>query len=266
MHSGLSEEARTFCRGREIFIDAEAQIGFPKPKQTLIEGPVNLKRGIYDIDSIGAFTFLGGLESSVRHVSSIGRFCSIANNLVAGQTEHPTNQLSTSPVFTTPLPEWGLGAFSFENHAMISEAQRKAGEEMAHRGGKIRIGNDVWIGEGVFIRRGVTVGDGAVIASRAVVTADVPPYAIVGGVPARVIRYRFEPEIIEALLQLQWWAYGLDAVRGADFTDLPSAIATIERNIAAGAEPFIGKLVAITEEGQAVDVAFDPQSGEFYFL
>lgn len=67
------------------------------------------------------------------------------------------------------------------------------------------IGNDVWIGAGAFISSGVRIGDGAVVGARAVVTKDVPPYAIVAGTPARIIRFRFEPEVIGDLLALAWW-------------------------------------------------------------
>ena len=70
---------------------------------------------------------------------------------------------------------------------------------------KTIIGNDVWIGDQCFIKAGVKVGDGAVIGAHAVVTHDVPPYAIVGGVPARVIRYRFDEETINSLLNSEWW-------------------------------------------------------------
>lgn len=74
------------------------------------------------------------------------------------------------------------------------------------------IGNDVWIGWGVLIKGGVTIGNGAVIGARSVVTKDVPPYAVVAGVPAKVIKYRFEQEKIDLLQQLQWWNWDIDRI------------------------------------------------------
>ena len=79
--------------------------------------------------------------------------------------------------------------------------------------GDIIIGNDVWIGYEAVILAGVTIGDGAIIGSRAVVTKDVPPYTIVGGVPARPIRRRFDDETVEALLHLRWWDWDEEKIR-----------------------------------------------------
>jgi acetyltransferase-like isoleucine patch superfamily enzyme len=79
--------------------------------------------------------------------------------------------------------------------------------------GDVIIGNDVWIGFGCTILSGVKIGDGAVVAARSVVTKDVPPYAIVGGVPAKVIKYRFNEDIIEKLLKLKWWNWKEDKIK-----------------------------------------------------
>ncbi len=79
--------------------------------------------------------------------------------------------------------------------------------------GNIVIGNDCWLGRASSIMAGITVGDGAVVATRAVVTKNVPPYAVVGGNPAKIIRYRFSPEIIDALLRIRWWYWDLKTIR-----------------------------------------------------
>lgn len=263
----VSGETSRICREQHIHIASEVQFGALEPKAVLLEAPCEVRKGIYDIDAIGAYTYLGGYQTLIRHVSVIGRFCSIATNIVAGQPEHPTDQLTTSGVLMHPEWNWGWGLAPFHarNFAMITKAQRHEERSLAHRSEKIRIGNDVWIGEGVFIRRGVTIGDGAIIASRAVVTSDVPPYAIVGGVPAKVIRYRFNPATIERLLELKWWDYGLNALDGVDFADLSQALDTIEGNIAAGAELYTGFMYSIDEKKRAKEVKFDQVSGELFY-
>lgn len=122
----------------------------------------------------------------------IGKFCSIACGarffFTAGN--HSMKSLSnyTFPVF---FDEWGM-----EGKNIASAWDNK---------GDIVIGNDVWIGYEAVILSGVHIGDGAVIGTRAVVTKDVPPYTIVGGVPARPIRRRFDEETVEKLLSLRWW-------------------------------------------------------------
>lgn len=86
-------------------------------------------------------------------------------------------------------------------------------EELYYTAPNVKIGNDVWIGYGVTIVNNVTVGDGAVIAAGSVVTKDVPPYAIVGGVPAKTIRYRFDEEVCKILLELEWWNFPEDILK-----------------------------------------------------
>ena len=78
-------------------------------------------------------------------------------------------------------------------------------KEAFERYKRLTIGNDVWIGANVYIKNGIVIGDGSVIAAGAVVVKDVPPYAIVGGVPAKIIRYRFPQDIIDGLLTIKWW-------------------------------------------------------------
>ncbi|OKP79292.1 hypothetical protein BTE77_08285 [Ensifer adhaerens] len=221
------------CGRHDVEIDREASFGFEAARKIRIESPANLRRGIYDVDAIGAFTYLGGRETFIRHVSRIGRFCSIASNIVAGQIEHPTDFLTAHPMFIGAFDWEAANSFRSANQDAVHTAGARF-HQLSGRFGKIEIGNDVWIGEGVFIRRGTKIGDGAILASRSVVTCDVPPYAIVGGVPAKIIRYRFSTEVIERLLSLRWWDYGLTALQGVDLTDIHQAITKIEENIASG--------------------------------
>lgn len=131
----------------------------------------------------------------------IGKFCSIAcgAKFLFNSANHTMTSLST---YTFPLfyEEWGL------EKEKIAEAWDNKGN--------IVIGNDVWIGYEAVILSGVTIGDGAVIGSRAVVTRDVPPYTIVGGVPARTIRRRFDEQTIEKLLGLKWWHWPEERIKG----------------------------------------------------
>lgn len=211
----------------------------------ITEGILELRDGRYDIQRIGAFSYMGGRNTFMRHIASIGRFCSIASNIIMGETEHPTDYISSSYIFH------GIGSKAvWNNFSKIDEFQERNSQYLKEaiskykiqqtqcKGRRIVIGHDVWIGEGVFISRGVKIGHGAIIAARSVVTKDVPPYAIVGGIPARVIRYRFDDNVIEKLLSLRWWAYGLNALDGVYFHDIHKAIRKIQENIQQGASIF----------------------------
>lgn len=205
---------------------------------TRIESCVQFREGFFDIESIGAFTYMGGRNTMMRHISSVGRFCSIAADINTGQVEHPTNFLSTaSALYGNWSNHWpSMAPFYEENQPTVDGAIAACKKQMSQKAGKIEIGNDVWIGYGVYISRGVKIGDGAVIAANAVVTKDVPPYAIVAGVPARVIRYRFDEKLIEQLLRLRWWDYGLNGLKGVEFDKIDKAVEQIEANIRNGAQ------------------------------
>ena len=132
----------------------------------------------------------------------IGKFCSIAcgAKFIFNCANHTLKSLST---YTFPLffEEWDLPK------AEVASAWDNKGD--------IVIGNDVWIGYDAVIMAGVTIGDGAIIGTRAVVTKDVEPYSIVGGVPAKEIRKRFAPDVIERLRKSQWWNWPEDRIRDA---------------------------------------------------
>lgn len=132
----------------------------------------------------------------------IGKFCSIACGVkfLFNCANHTLKSLST---YTFPLfyEDWEL------DKADVASAWDNKGD--------IVIGNDVWIGYEVVIMAGVHIGDGAIIGARAVVTKDVPPYTIVGGVPAKEIRKRFSPDMIEQMQALKWWDWSLDKIRAS---------------------------------------------------
>lgn len=127
-------------------------------------------------------------NSHLRNVK-IGNFTSIGSNVIIGVGTHPTSLVSTHP------------AFYSNNKGFKTYADKNYFDEYPY----VEIGNDVWIGSRATILGNVKIGDGAIIAYGAVVTKDVPPYAIVGGIPAKIIKYRFSTEIIERLLHIKWW-------------------------------------------------------------
>ena len=134
-----------------------------------------------------------------RDKLQIGKFCSIAcgAKFLFNSANHTLSSLSTYP-FPLFFEEWGL-----EKKDVTNAWDNKR---------DIIIGNDVWIGYEAAILAGVTIGDGAIIGTRAVVTKDVPPYTIVGGVPAKPIKKRFSEETISALLEIQWWNWSEERI------------------------------------------------------
>jgi acetyltransferase-like isoleucine patch superfamily enzyme len=141
--------------------------------------------------TIGDYTFIGPNSSILN--TSIGKFCSISKNVNIGAPLHPTNFFSTSPIF---FREHNGNGYSWVKGQLFDDRSKD-----------INIGNDIWIGLNVTIMGGIKIGDGAIIAAHSVVTKDIPPYAIYGGVPARLIKYRFDSEIIDSLLNLKWWDF-----------------------------------------------------------
>jgi len=129
--------------------------------------------------------------------TDIGKFCSIGENCIIGPATHPLDWVSTSFVFyaraNSLKKNFSIHPFNDYNHTVIQ--------------------NDVWVGHNVIIKAGITIANGAVVAAGSVVTKDVPPYAIVGGVPAKIIRYRLPEEMRNAIEQSKWWEWDEEKLR-----------------------------------------------------
>lgn len=163
-------------------------------------------------------------DSSVIKHTIVGRFCSIGSNVQTGVGTHPSKVfVSSHPAFYSTEPHAGF-TFAKENifadHVFIDSANKYV----------IEIGNDVWIGSNVIITDGVKIGDGAIIAAGSVVTTDVLPYAIVGGVPAKLIRFRFSETQIEKLINIKWWNWDIKEIelKSSLFSNIESFISSIK--------------------------------------
>ncbi|ROS87707.1 MULTISPECIES: CatB-related O-acetyltransferase [Bacteroidales] len=163
---------------------------FSRVECSTVSSKAKIYRGVkLDNSKIGDYTYVGPYAKIVY--ANIGKFCSIAAKSFIGLPTHPISLISSSPIFISPVNatgfKWTSVSVEFEEYKQVN------------------IGNDVWIGANAMILGGITIGDGAIIGAGAVVTKDIPPYAIVGGIPARIIRYRFPNDVINALLSSQWW-------------------------------------------------------------
>lgn len=137
---------------------------------------------------LGHFTYIAGARTGN---CSYGAFCSIGPEaIIGGLGRHPSRWLTTHPAFFSTLAQAGLTFSDFDAFEETSSTI---------------VGNDVWIGARALVLDGITIGDGAIVGAGALVNRDVEPYAVVGGVPARLIRYRFDQEVISELLSWKWW-------------------------------------------------------------
>lgn len=178
-----------------------------------IETPVALSiTAFHGVCTVGAFTYING--GSEVNEADIGRFCSIARDVIVGPGAHPVDFLTTHPVASDPS---GLSANMHGDEAYDAIALTALTGARVFPGRTV-IGDDVWIGARAIVLPGVTVGTGAVIGAGAVVTKDVAPYAIVAGVPARLLRYRFDDAMIARLLASRWWTRDLSVLSQRDYS------------------------------------------------
>lgn len=167
-----------------------------------------------NIKEIGKYSYSANTPYVASKETIIGKFCSLGNNIRLGHGNHPLNFLTTSPYLY-------FDALGFKDKEQISHNEYWDLKP-------IYVGNDVWIGDSVFIKNGVKIGDGAVIGAQSIVTKDIPPYAIAVGNPARVIKYRFTPEIIDKLLKLKWWDLDEEIIKQIPYDEINKAIEFLE--------------------------------------
>lgn len=207
-----------------------------RKKTVLLETPVlfysnNPAGGEISADEIGAFTYFN-YNPDVRSVESIGRFCSFAQNVIIGIGGHSTTALTHHMLFENKQlwaePFWDYDSQWVETNYRENVQNEKKRSKIG------KIGNDVWIGCNSVVLEGVNIGDGAIVAAGSVVTKDVPPYTIVAGVPAKVIRQRFSDEMVERLLKTRWWNYGPNVLKGLQISDPKKCIDKLEERIQNG--------------------------------
>ena len=188
--------------GKSVKIEKKCNVSY----HSIFEGHNTIRRNSCFGGRMGYGSYIG-VNCSIY--ADVGRYTCIASNVKTVSGKHPTHTIaSIHPAFYSNKKQAG---FSYVDKTIFDELTRPC-----------TIGNDVWIGSGVTIMDGIQIGDGSIISSGAVVTKDVAPYTIVGGVPAKSIRNRFEPELVEAMLKMKWWDWDEHTIkeRASDFRDV----------------------------------------------
>lgn len=222
---------------------------FNLPLDCVFEVPCSIKwMSIEKSLQMGAFSYA---VSGYYFAAKIGRFTSIGEMVQVGRGNHPTNWFSSAPIFYQEFSN----IYNKVDKSVISNA----GLEHIKKGTfshssapsvvkSVLIGNDVWIGHGAFILPGIRIGDGAIVGANSVVTKDVPPYSIVVGNPARVVKHRFPDDIVQRFMQLKWWDYTLGSLGEIPIDDVNRSLDAIESRVANGlCDLYVPKLIKLEE-------------------
>jgi len=200
----FSRFEHTFGDEDSILIGADSAIepyaGFPASRE---------------LCTMGAYSYS---ESPLPVDVSVGRYCSIALGVDVFRDRHPMEWATTSSITYDIDALRGYRAF-VAAHREFNAGAFEAGEPPGRFAPAPQIGHDVWIGQHAQLARGIRIGTGAVIAAGAIVTRDVPPYAVVAGTPARVIRMRFDAPLVERLLASRWWEFDASVFKRCDYRD-----------------------------------------------
>lgn len=191
------QQQKTFLE----LIDSTEEDNIFYNKNVLADSYIDNKTKLYspykiNHSTIEAHSYIAG--NSMMSYTTVGKFCSIGPNFISGWGIHPTEGISTSPMFYSTHKQNGI---------TISEVDKIEERKPIH------IGNDVFIGMNVTILDGVTIGDGAVIGAGSIVSKDIPPYAIAFGNPIQIRKYRFEKDIVDKLLEIKWWNWDTEQLK-----------------------------------------------------
>jgi acetyltransferase-like isoleucine patch superfamily enzyme len=230
--AAANRHRRTIVKFEEIYIDFlqndTAEVAHPYPLirllpgakiiRTKIHGPLYLNKAAQMGPDVAVGKYSGMNENTFIARATIGAYCAIGARTAINPFNHPTQWLS-------------IHEFQYHPNAYEWVDEYKAMDRLERTPDMFKtvtIGNDVWMGHNVTVMSGINVGDGAVIAAGAVVTKDVPPYAVVAGVPATVKRFRFSKEIIARLLRSRWWDLELSQLSGLPFNDIERCLDAVE--------------------------------------
>jgi acetyltransferase-like isoleucine patch superfamily enzyme len=237
----LSAAALAWFDERNVSFDNRFGVRLKPGDQVYFDDRVEVEPyiGIHGGNVIPAIGFLSFVNSAVPPDITIGRYCSIGAELRFPRYRHPVEHVSTSSFTHDPQTDLVVRAVRDRKPAYANffpNPQR----------GPIAIEHDVWVGQEATIMPGVTLGTGSVVAANSVVTKSVPPYAIVGGNPAQLIRMRFERALIDGLLASHWWDYHFTDFDGLDLAQ-PEAFLRGFAALAPGLQPYRPAKIALRD-------------------